>query len=461
MGKRHKNKQKQSQDLLAAWKCDKRYTAIAKRFGQLKKAGQDPQAIQATLQAEFGAPSAPQRLRATPAPVQIFGTVGPQGMPAGEHGVDIEYGAVAQIELALRLPIADRGALMPDAHPGYALPIGGIFRAYRAVAPAMVGVDIACRMMLSVFAVEPDEFVRRRSELFDVLKQVTTFGAGADRSYRADHAVLDDPRWKTTSQLRGLRRKAAEQLGTSGSGNHFAELVIGETLQELLPGLPPHFAGLLTHSGSRGVGYAVANHYMKVAAQETKRVAEVPRYYEWLDLDSEAGQEYWTAMELCGAFASANHHVIHSLFARLSKLRVVREIENHHNFAWREGEMVVHRKGATPAADGEPGLIPGSMATASYIVVGTGNPASLQSSSHGAGRRGSRTWAKDTFSMNMVRRVLTERDILAEGVSVDESPFAYKDIERVMQIQEEAGLLKRVARMRPIAVRMAGEKGID
>ncbi|WP_255603033.1 RtcB family protein [Oscillochloris sp. ZM17-4] len=444
--------------LIAPWKGDKRFTTIAKRAAALKKDGHDAEGILAAVRAEFGAPPELLGLREQPAPAAVFGTV---GADVGAGGADIEPGALAQLQLALRLPIADRGALMPDAHVGYALPIGGVFRAHRAVAPAMVGVDIACRMMLTVFETPPDELLRRRDELFGVLKSVTTFGAGAPRPYKADHAVLDDPRWGATGQLRGLRQKAADQLGTSGSGNHFAELVVGERLQELLPGAPAHFAGLLTHSGSRGVGYAVANHYMRVAAQETARVAKVPRYYEWLDLDSEAGQEYWTAMELCGAYASANHHVIHDLFARRGKLPVAAQVENHHNFAWREGDMVVHRKGATPAEAGVLGLIPGSMGTSSYVVAGKGSPDSLMSTSHGAGRRGSRTWAKNTIAMGAVRHDLAARDILVEGLSADESPLAYKDIERVIALQEAAGLLEKVARMRPVAVLMAGEPGED
>ncbi|NTW03218.1 MAG: RtcB family protein [Oscillochloris sp.] len=444
--------------LITPWKGDKRYTMIAKRAAALKKEGHDAEGILTAIRAEFGTPPALLAMRDQPAPATIFGTVGDH---VGEGESDIEPGALAQLQLALRLPIADRGALMPDAHVGYALPIGGVFRAHRSVAPAMVGVDIACRMMLTVFATPPDEVVRRRDELFRVLKSVTTFGAGATRSYTVDHEVLDDPRWATTNQLRGLRQKATQQLGTSGSGNHFAELVVGERLQELLPGAPKHFAGLLTHSGSRGVGYAVANYYMRVAAQETERIAKVPRYYEWLDLDSEAGQEYWTAMELCGAFASANHHVIHDLFARKSRLAVAAQVENHHNFAWREGDMVVHRKGATPAEAGVLGLIPGSMGTNSYVVVGKGHPDALMSTSHGAGRRGSRTWAKNTIALGDVRHYLKAQDILVEGLSTDESPLAYKDIERVIALQEEAGLLERVARMRPIAVLMAGETGDD
>lgn len=205
-------------EMIAPWKGDKRFTAIAKRATALKKAGLAVDDIRATIIAEFGAPTALARLRDQPAPYEVFGTVAAKGAQPGEGGADIERGALDQLQVALRLPIADRGALMPDAHPGYALPIGGVFRAYRSVAPAMVGVDIACRMMLSVFAIEPSEFTRRREEFFRVLKQVTTFGAGADRPYAVDHEVLDDPRWGATNQLRGLRARAAAQLGTSGSG---------------------------------------------------------------------------------------------------------------------------------------------------------------------------------------------------------------------------------------------------
>jgi tRNA-splicing ligase RtcB len=200
---------------------------------------------------------------------------------------------------------------------------------------------------------------------------------------------------------------------------------------------------------------------MRVAAQETARVATVPKYYEWLCLEHELGEEYWQAMDLSGAFARANHEVIHAAFARRAKLKVRHVVQNHHNFAWKEGDLVIHRKGATPAGEGVPGIIPGSMGTNSYIVVGKGNAASLASASHGAGRRSSRKAAKDSISMVEVRAFLKKQDILVEGLSVDESPMAYKDIERVMATQIEAGLVEPVARMRPIAVIMAGEDGVD
>jgi tRNA-splicing ligase RtcB len=438
--------------LIAPWKGDKRFTAMAKRAAQLKKAGSSAEAIVAAITDEFGPPPAFERLRDAPQPFAVFGTV----------GEDIEQGALGQLELALRLPVAVRGALMPDAHPGYALPIGGVFAAHNAVAPAMVGVDIGCRMHLTIFDETPDELMRRRTPLLADLKAVTVFGAGEGRARPADHAVLDDPRWQITSQTRGLRAKGVSQLGTSGSGNHFAELVVGERLApQGLENVPQQFVGLLTHSGSRGVGFAIANHYMRVAAQETARVAEVPKMYEWLSLEGEAGQEYWQAMELAGAFAQANHEVIHALFARRSGLKPIAVVQNHHNFAWRDGDTVIHRKGATPADDGELGIIPGSMATSSYIVAGRGNPESLSSSSHGAGRRGSRTHARNTISPADVKRLLKQQDVLVEGLSVDESPQAYKDIERVMQIQVAAGLVQPLARMRPVAVIMAGEPGQD
>ncbi|MBC8077870.1 MAG: RtcB family protein, partial [Chloroflexales bacterium] len=206
--------------LIAPWKGDKRFTHMAKRAAQLKKAGSDADAIVAAITAEFGAPPTMERLRDAPQPFTVYGTV----------GEDIEQGALNQLELALRLPIALRGALMPDAHPGYALPIGGVFAAHNAVAPAMVGVDIGCRMHLTIFDETPAEFLRRRTPLLADLKAVTVFGTGEGRSRPADHPVLDDERWQITSQTRGLRVKGGVQLGTSGSGNHFAELVVGERL---------------------------------------------------------------------------------------------------------------------------------------------------------------------------------------------------------------------------------------
>lgn len=443
-------------EIIAPWKGDKRFTAIAKRAAALKKDGSAVDAIIAAITAEFGPPFTPQPLRDAPQPFQVY----------GEIGSDIDQAALDQLTLALRLPIAVSGALMPDAHPGYALPIGGVFAAHRAIAPAMVGVDIGCRMHLTIFDEDPDTLLLRRKELLADLQAVTVFGIGGVRPRQADHEVLEDSRWGLTSQLRGLQSKATAQLGTSGSGNHFAELVIGERIaasdEDSQPlALPTRFCGLLTHSGSRGVGFAIANAYMRLAAQETARHSQTPRMYEWLDLDREAGQEYWQAMELAGAFARANHEVIHAAFARRTRLTELTVVQNHHNFAWRSGDLIIHRKGATPAGIGELGVIPGSMGSDSFIVVGQGVAASLNSASHGAGRRSSRTQARASISPRAVSDLLKARDVLVAGLSIDEAPQAYKDIERVMQLQVDAGLVQPLARMRPVAVIMAGEAGDD
>ncbi|HEY1014246.1 MAG TPA: RtcB family protein, partial [Herpetosiphonaceae bacterium] len=397
--------------LLAPWKGDKRFTEMSIRAAALKKQGRTAEQIVAAISAEFGPPAELARLREEPRPYAVF----------GEIGADIERPALAQLELALRLPVALAGALMPDGHPGVALPVGGVLATHKAVAPALVGVDIGCRMHLTVFADDPAEFLRRRPELFAELQAATFFGADTQRvpgrPKAADHPILDDPRWNLTAQTRGLRAKAAAQLGTSGSGNHFANLMLGERIDPA-SGLPASFCALLTHSGSRGVGFAIANHYIRVAAQETARIANVPRLYEWLDLDGEAGQEYWQAMELAGAFAQACHEVIHASFARRAGLAPATVIQNHHNFAWRDGDRVIHRKGATPAEAGTLGVIPGSMGSASYVVEGCGVPEALSSAAHGAGRAASRKAARDSISPREARRLLEQADVLVEGLSV-------------------------------------------
>jgi tRNA-splicing ligase RtcB len=437
--------------LIRPWKGDKRFTQMSARAAALKKAGDSGEAILATLEAEFGPSQKPlNALRDHPQPFFVCGEVGRDG--------DIEPAAQAQLELALRLPPSVRGALMPDAHPGYALPIGGVLAMHNAVAPAMVGVDIGCRMHLSVFADSPEVFQKHRPQLFGDLRAVTAFGIGARRVSLSSHALLDSDDWDLTAQTRSLKARAAAQLGTSGAGNHFAELVIGET-SDADSGLPLRFCGLLTHSGSRGVGYALAEHYKRLAATETAARAKVPKFYEWLDLDGDSGREYWQAMTLAGDFACACHEVIHQEFAHRAGLTPVQTIQNHHNFAWRVGDLVIHRKGATPAERGTRGVIPGSMGTASYIVEGLGHPDALWSASHGAGRRGSRTQARDRIGLADVRRALKAKDILVDGLSVEEAPDAYKDIERVLRLQTDAGLIKPLARMHPLAVIMAGESG--
>jgi tRNA-splicing ligase RtcB len=185
----------------------------------------------------------------------------------------------------------------------------------------------------------------------------------------------------------------------------------------------------------------------------------------WLDLDSEPGLEYWQAMNLMGEYASANHALIHAKIAKALGAEVLANVENHHNFAWKEvhdgRELIVHRKGATPAGAGVLGVIPGSMATPGFVVRGRGNDASLHSASHGAGRVMSRTAAKKQFRWAHVKPMLEKANVTLLSAGIDEAPVAYKDIHQVMAAQQD--LVEVIARFDPRIVKMAdaGEKPED
>ena len=298
----------------------------------------------------------------------------------GAEGIDA--GAIVQMDAAMSLPVSVAGALMPDAHLGYGLPIGGVLATEGSVIPYAVGVDIACRMRLSVFEQSPIMIAQQKARFEKALQNNTRFGAGVEWNPRKDDAVLDDPDWQALPQLRGLHGKAIKQLGTSGSGNHFVEwgeldLTVDGALGDLPAG---KYLALLSHSGSRGVGFAIANTYSKIAREMhpllAKRGGDLANL-GWLPLTSAAGR-LWLAMNLAGQFAAANHRVIHALLAKALGIKPAAVVENHHNFAWREiladGRAVItHRKGATPAGAGVLGVIPGSMADPGYVVRGRGN----------------------------------------------------------------------------------------
>jgi tRNA-splicing ligase RtcB len=384
------------------------------------------------------------------------------------YGADlIDSNAVRQMEEAMQLPVAVAGALMPDAHLGYGLPVGGVLACERAVIPYAVGVDIACRVMMSVFPEGEDYLDARADEVKNAFTGETKFGAGPgfQKSERRTHAVLDDPGWASTPFLRGLKGLAHAQLGTSGGGNHFIDaglLDIGEDAGPV--GLAPgRYVAVLTHSGSRGPGYKIADRYSDLAEASKPHLPRSHRRLAWLSLDTELGHEYWEAMQLAGRFASANHHVIHERVARRLGLEPALQVENHHNFAFEEKheiggeerELIVHRKGATPAGAGVLGLIPGSMGDASYLVRGKGAAGSLHSAAHGAGRRMSRTQAKKEVSRADRAAYLRERGVERLGGGLDEAPQAYKPIDEVMAAQR--ALAAPVGRFHPRLVLMADD----
>ncbi|MBK8420184.1 RtcB family protein [Candidatus Villigracilis saccharophilus] len=380
----------------------------------------------------------------------------------GREHIDDE--AVKQMDSAMRLPVTVAGALMPDAHVGYGLPIGGVLATDNVVIPYAVGVDIACRMRLSLYDVSPHLLGQKKSVFENSLWNETAFGMGAKwtGSKKAQHEVLDDDSWYATPQLKMLKDTAMNQLGTSGTGNHFAEwgsFHLTEPMFGLEPGV---YLALLSHSGSRGVGAKIADRYSKLAREKHPDLDASVKYLAWLSLDSEEGQEYWLSMELAGRFASANHYIIHQRVAAAVGLKEVGVVENHHNFAWKEKmvdgrTVIVHRKGATPAGVGVLGIIPGSMGDAGYLVRGKGIASSLESASHGAGRLMSRRNALNSISRSAREEYLKTNNVTLLGGGMDESPQAYKPIEAVIKAQTE--LVDVLGKFTPRIVRMADEPG--
>jgi tRNA-splicing ligase RtcB len=389
-------------------------------------------------------------------------------VPWHRWGSEPEPNVVKQMEDACTLPIAVAGALMPDAHLGYGLPIGGVLATENAVIPYAVGVDIACRMKMTVFDCKADTIAGQRDRLANILESETRFGVGASFDQRREHEVMDE-NWSISPITERLRDKAWAQLGTSGSGNHFVEFgefVVDGTQAQSLALKPGKYVALLSHSGSRGTGAQVCQHYSRIAMERHPELPKELKRLAWLSLDEAEGQEYWAAMNLMGRYAAANHQLIHKHIARRLDVPVVLDIENHHNFAWKEQhvvenlerELIVHRKGATPAGIGVLGVIPGSMASPGFVVRGKGKPKSLNSASHGAGRIMSRTQALSSFTWSAVRKLLAENDITLLSGGLDEVPGAYRDITQVMAAQTD--LVDVLGRFDPKIVKMcpAGEK---
>jgi tRNA-splicing ligase RtcB len=371
----------------------------------------------------------------------------------------IEEGAINQMYQAAKLPVAVAGALMPDAHHGYGLPIGGVLATENAIIPYGVGVDIGCRMCLSVFDIDPKELLQRESFFTRELNEATLFGAGRQFEISGKHEVLDRKEFDEIKMLKALQAKAARQLGSSGSGNHFVEFGEIEISDEdeILGIAPGKYLGLLSHSGSRGLGAIIAGHYTQLAKQKRQLPGEV-KNLAWLNLDEEEGMEYWLAMNLAGDYASANHHIIHAKIAKQLGRKPIKMVENHHNFAWKEmyqgREVIVHRKGATPAGENVLGIIPGSMTAPGFIVKGKGEFSSLSSASHGAGRKLSRTSALNSITQNALKNELDKHGVTLLGGGLDEAPLAYKDIDEVMQSQLH--LVEAVGKFIPKIVKMDG-----
>ena len=368
-----------------------------------------------------------------------------------------------QMEIAMRLPVTVSGALMADGCAGYGLPIGGVLATTDdIVIPYAVGNDIGCRMRLTVLDAGPDFLVKHKDKAINALVNNTAFGMDGVLPFKQYDPLFDKDEFNIIPVLKKNRDKAIRQLGSSGKGNHFVDICIVDIPANTnIPLLHEgKYIGILSHSGSRGLGAAVADYYTGIA----KETCILPRQagpFAWLSLNSEAGQEYWKCMEIAGEYSEANHRLIHHNIAKALNQQQVMNISNFHNFAWHDTladgrNVIIHRKGATPAHVNEMGIIPGSMVAPGYIVSGKGCAESLYSASHGSGRRMSRYEAKNSISMHAMKKVLAEKDVTLIGGTTEEAPGAYKDIDAVMAAQNN--LVKIEGKVIPKIVRMSEDE---
>ena len=378
------------------------------------------------------------------------------------YGADhIDELSRSQMKIAMRLPVTLSGALMPDGCAGYGLPIGGVLATTDdVVIPYAVGKDIGCRMSLTILDAGIDYLGKHHDRAVEALLNNTAFGLDGILPFKQYHSLFDKSEFREIPLLKNLREKAIRQLGTSGKGNHFVDICEIELSPDNALGLSEGcYLGILSHSGSRGLGAAIADYYTEIA-KETCRLPRQAGPFAWLSLNSEAGQEYWKCMEIAGEYSAVNHECIHQNVAKALRLKPLANVNNHHNFAWRDQlpdgkSAIIHRKGATPAHLGEMGIIPGSMATPGYIVSGNGSPKSLFSASHGAGRTMSRLDARNSISRHALKKYLAEHNVTLIGGTTEESPQAYKDIHQVMESQQE--LVNIEGKIIPRIVRMSEE----
>ncbi len=355
-------------------------------------------------------------------------------------------------------------ALMPDLHPGYGMPIGGVAALKDAISPNMVGVDIACGMMANKFDFKADWL--SREDMIQVMREIRSrvpMGMKHQKDssvYKKEAKELID---KHKHEIRNLKdgtglvsfEAVAEQLGTLGSGNHFIEMQADEE----------GYMWFMLHSGSRNIGKCVCDKFNRIAKElNIRHNIKLPAPdLAFLPIDSDEGHEYFALLNFCMDFSYLNREcmlkqISESLKKIIGKIpHTVEKINIHHNYAALEehfGEKVwVHRKGATCATSGNIGIIPGSMGTSSYIVKGKGNKEAFSSCSHGAGRIMGRNAATKTFSMEQFRKSMQGVVFNCSEKFLDESPMAYKDINSVMDEQKD--LVDVTHRLKPLAV----EKG--
>ncbi len=372
---------------------------------------------------------------------------------------DIEEGALAQAKNLANLPFTFKHiAIMPDAHQGYGMPIGGVLATQDVIIPNAVGVDIGCGMCAvktNLTELDTDTLKKIMSRIREVVP------VGFNKHKKPQNVdsmpgVVNYPEVVGIDEMPIVKREfqnAFYQVGTLGGGNHFIEIQKGND----------GHIWIMIHSGSRNLGFKVAKHYNDLANElNQKWHSSIPKEEElaFLPMNSKEGKSYIREMNYCVEFALSNRSLmmdrVIEIMSGVKEFTSVGDVVNiAHNYAKMENHfgqnVMVHRKGATLAREGTVGIIPGSQGTRSFIVKGKGNKESFESCSHGAGRKMGRKQAKKTLNLEeeqkklegIVHSVRTEKDL-------DEAPGSYKDIETVMENQTD--LVDILVELTPLGV---------
>ena len=366
------------------------------------------------------------------------------------HAIHLDEKTKEQFEEAVNQDFVLKAALMPDAHLGYVAPIGSVFLTKNYVVPAWVGYDIGCGMTAVRIKTNILSDVKKNSkQIYQEVREWIPMGRGklihpkrvTEKTKKNFNKLLEKfqtgPHDKEVYKF--IKNKSLSHLGTLGSGNHFLEIC--ENGKE---------TWIVVHSGSRGVGYKVAQKYMKkVAKKDTGYEATFP-----IKITSKLGKEYLNVLNFGLEFALLNRkEMIYKTILAMEKVlgkKLDYEIwvNKNHNHAVLSGKNYIHRKGATPAKKNERGVIPANMRDGSFLVEGLGNPKFLHSSSHGAGRLLSRTMAKKNISMSQFKESMKGIVGTIDEGTIDEAPAAYKNISEVMDAQKDS--VKIIKHLKPI-----------
>jgi len=379
----------------------------------------------------------------------------------GQH----DEATLKQIETCLRAG-GERAVLCADGHKGYAQPIGGVVAYKDKISLSGVGFDIACGNLAILTDAKRREVGPSIKTIMDDVVRDISFGIGRKAKARVDHELFEDEAWNI-APIRGLKEMARDQLGTVGGGNHYVDIFADED-DRIWIGV---------HFGSRGLGHKTATHFLKAAGG--KDGMDVPPTV--LPVNSAIGSDYLTGMRLAGRYAYAGREAVaRHVIREILGAKIMEEVHNHHNFAWRENhdgeEFWVVRKGATPAFPGQRGFVGGSMSDDAVIIEGLDSGESreaLYSTVHGAGRIMSRTAAKGKFERVGNKRIrrdglvrhdemmkwVADRRVELRGGDVDEAPQAYRRLPEVLGAH--AGTIRILHTLRPIGVAMAGRNTVD